>query len=360
VAIVEPVYCTREEVLDAMDFRESTLRIPSVDSAIAGGARDVDDLCHRQFYPDDTIRSFDWPNFQRAYPWRIWLERAELADVTTNVPVVTSGGNVITADQVLWGPWDDEAPPYTFMELNRGGNASFGQGDTPQQDVKVQGTFGYWTRTEARGTLYGTINASAQSLVCSDGGLVTGLGVGDILVVDSERMIVSGKSVVTSNQTVVSGATTSSKADDQLTVASGAFFNVGEQLLVGSEKMYITDIAGNVLIVRRAWGGSTLAAHTSGDGIYVYRTLQVQRASLGTVAASHTQNVVLNRVAIPGPIRELNVAEAINNVLQKTSGYARTIGAAGGNIANASGAGLADIRDRVFTGYARKARTAVI
>lgn len=345
--------------MDAMDFRDSTLRTASVDSAIAGSSRDVDDLCHRVFYPEDTTRSFDWPNFQSAYPWRIWLERSELADVTTNVPVVTSGGNTISAANILWGPWDDPAPPYTFLELDRSKSSSFGQGSTPQKDVQIAGTYGYWVRTESRGTLAADITNSATTLKCSDGGLITGLGVGDILLLGTERMLITGKSAVDSGQTVQSGVTTKSVADNALGVTTGSAFSVGEQVLIGTERMYIDDIAGNTLLVKRAWGGSVLGTHSASDTIFVYRNLTVTRAALGTSAASHTNGAALLRYAIPGPVRELALAEAINNVQQKTSGYARTIGSAD-NARNASGAGLQDIRDRVFTGYARKARTAVI
>jgi hypothetical protein len=359
MAIVEPVYCTREEVLDAMDFRSTSLRIPLVDSAIAGGSRDVDKLCHRQFYPEDKTVSFDWPNYQRAYPWRLWLEREELADTTTNVPVVTSGGNVIPASSILWGPWDDEVPPYTFLELKRSSSASFGQGTTPQQDIQIHGTFGFWVRTEIRGSLVSGINSSVTSLTCSDGGLVTGLGVGDILLVDSERMIVSNKGTVASGDSVQSGVSTAKNSDDILGVTSGANFNVGEQILIGSERMYIEDIAGNSLIVKRPWGGSTLSAHSASTPIYVYRSLTVQRASLGTSAASHSGSATLYRYAFPGPVRELAIAESVNNAQQKVSGYARTVGS-GDNVRNASGAGLQDIRNRVFAGYSRQGRQAVI
>lgn len=359
MAITEAVYCTREEVLDAMDPRTSTLRIASVDSAILGATRNVNGLCHRQFYPEIKTMSFDWPNFQRAYPWRLWLEREELADTTVNVPVVTSGGNVIPAANCLWGPWDDEAPPFTFLELDRSSSASFGQGSTPQKDILIAGTYGFWTKTESRGTLVGTINSAVTSLVCSDGGLITGLGVGDILVVDSERMICSGKGTVTSSQTLLSGCTTVSVADVMLGVTTGSSFNVGEQILVGAERMYIDDIAGNVLIVKRSWGGTNLTTHTVGDTIYVYRTLTVQRASLGTTAASHNSAVTINRCLFPGSVRELAVAESINNYQQKTSGYARTIGG-GDNVRMATGGGLDDIRDRVYDEFGRKVRTATI
>jgi hypothetical protein len=357
--MIEPWYCTREEVLDAMDFRASSLRIAQVDNAIAGGSRDVDDLCNRQFYPEDKTLAFDFPSFRRAYPWRIWFGQSELADTTANVPVVTSGGNVIAASNILWGPWETPAPPYTFLELDRSKSASFGQGLTPQQDVKIAATYGYWVKTESRGTLAATINNSVTTLQCSDGSIISGLGVGDILKVDSERMLINGKSTVSSTQTTQSGCTTNSVADNILGVTDGTKYFVGEQLLIDAERMLVQDIAGNTLIVKRAWGGSALATHILGATIYVYRNLTVQRASLGTSAASHTIGVTLYRYAIPGPVRVMARAEAINTIQQETSGYARTVGSAD-NARNASGAGIADIRNRVFTGYARKARTGVI
>lgn len=359
-SIVEPWYVTREEVMDAMDFRESTLRTSLIDSAIAGASRDVDEnLCHRTFYPVDTTRKFNWPNFQRAYPWRIWLERSEIADITTNVPVVKSGGNLIPNSAIRWGPWDIDAPPYTFFELDRAQSYSFGQGSTPQQDVTVQATFGFWTKTEVRGSLVTSINSAVTTVQGTDGSIDSGLGIGDILLIGTERMLINGKKTVDSADTLQSGCTTKSVADDILGVTDGTSWNIGEQVLVDSERMYVRDIAGNTLLVRRAWGGTTLATHTVGAKLYVYRNFTVQRGALGTTAAAHTQGDVLYRYAIPGPVRELSLAESINNVLQKTSGYARTVGA-GDNLRNASGAGLKDLRSRVYAGYGRQGRIGVI
>jgi hypothetical protein len=52
---------------------------------------------------------------------------------------------------------------------------------------------------------------------------------------------------------------------------------------------------------------------------------------------------------------ELAIAEAENTILQKTSGYSRTVGE-GDSLRLASGAGLADIRARAVAAYGRKAR----
>lgn len=366
-SIVEPWYVTREEVMDALDFRESTLRTSLIDSSIAGASRDVDFLCHRQFYPLDTTRRFDWPNFQRAMPWTIWLEQSELADVTINVPVVKSGGNLIPNSAIFWGPWDMDAPPYTFLELDRSQGYSFGQGSTPQQDVSIAGTFGYWTKTESRGTLVSNVNSSVTTLQGTDGSINSGLGVGDILLIDTERMLISNKGTVSASDTLQgSGCTTKSVADDILSVTNGTAWNIGEQVLVDSERMYIRDIAGNTLLVRRAWGGTTLATHNTGATLYVYRSFTVQRGALGTIAASHNANATLYRYVIPGPCRELALAESINNVLQKSSGYARLIAAdtneTGGTtgLRTAYGFGIKDIRERVYRGYARQGRIGVI
>ena len=61
----------------------------------------------------------------------------------------------------------------------------------------------------------------------------------------------------------------------------------------------------------------------------------------------------------PRLIRDLNLAEALNRVLQETSGYARTIGS-GESQAPVSGAGLADLWAEAATVYGRKARIRAI
>ncbi len=89
--------------------------------------------------------------------------------------------------------------------------------------------------------------------------------------------------------------------------------------------MLITDIAGNVLTVKRAWDGSVLATHV-GATVYAPRLLTVVRGVLGTAAATHLNGAAVAVHAVPGLVRELAVAEALNLFLQESAGYARTVG----------------------------------
>lgn len=347
--------------MNAMDLQVSASRTRQIDAAIDQASRDIEGLCKRTFYPVDDTKYFDWPNFQRAYPWRIWLDKAELADVTTNVPVITSGGVTIAASHIFWGPWN-YAPPYTYLELDRASSESFGHGDTPQREVAITGTFGYWAKTRAAGALDGAISSTtATSITVTNGSLIDGVGVGDVLLVGSERMQVTDKTTAASGQTVQSGLTTAKASDDALGVTTGSDFHVGETLLIGTERLYILDIADNSLTVKRAWGGTTLAAHSASDTIYVYRQLTVTRGDLGTTAATHSDGTAISAYRIPGPVRKLAIAEAINTLQQENAGYSRTIGSGSNQRQAATPAdGLDDLRARVYQTYGRKARTRVI
>ena len=82
--------------------------------------------------------------------------------------------------------------------------------------------------------------------------------------------------------------------------------------------------------------------------MYAYRTLSVLRGQCGTAAASATSSTTVSKHCPPGLIRDLNIAEALNRVLQETSGYARTAGS-GEAAMPAPGAGLADLWDEAET-----------
>src|SRR5689334_11631751 len=162
-------YCTREDVKSALDVKETARNNVQVDRAIETASDSIDGLMHRVFYTTDTTKMFDWPNFQNAYPWRIWFDAAELADVTTTVPTVTSGGNTIADSSIFWGH-PNYSPPFTFMELDRSTSASFGQGSTPQRDVHITGTFGYSATTRAGGALAADVTTtSATTCTVTDG-----------------------------------------------------------------------------------------------------------------------------------------------------------------------------------------------
>jgi hypothetical protein len=355
MAVTEVCYATREEVMRAVDIKFTARSDQQIDRAIQSASRSVDSLMHRVFYPTITTKYFDWPNFQATWPWKVYLDQAELADVTVNVPVVTSGGNVIPAADVFWGPWN-YAPPYTRLELNRSTSATFGQGDTPQRDVAITGTFGYWVKTAPAGALAAAMTDTTGTVASVTNSAA--VGVGDSIVVDSERMLVVDKSFVTTAQTQQSGLTTAVNNDVTLGVTDGTKYFINEVLLLDSEKVLVVAISGNSLTVIRGWDGSVLAAHTSAT-IYAPRSLTVTRGDLGTTAATHLNSAAVSLGVVPSLIKELAVGEAVNSVLQETGGYARTQGQGAGAQTNI-GMSLDAIRKQALAEYGRKARTRTV
>lgn len=352
--IVRPCYATRRQVKTALDVKLTADYDTHVDFALEKASDDVDGLCKRRFYNVYATQYWDWPNFQRAYPWRIWFEAREIADVTGTVPVVTSGGNVIPANTIFWGPWN-YAPPYTFLELDRSSSSSFGQGSTPQRDVLITAVFGYWMKTTPAGALAAAIgDTTGTSVTVTDSSLVD---VGNVLICESEKMLVTDTAMASTGQTQSGGGCgTASEADNQLTVSTGSQLHVGEVIALDGERMFITSISGNVATVERAYDGTVLATH-SGATVYALRALTVTRGESGTTAATHNNSTALSVEAVPGGVTELAIAEALNTVLQKTTGYARTIGE---NMRVVPGGSLPDLRASVWQRYGRKHRSRVV
>lgn len=352
-----PWYCTREEVKQALDVKQTARNDSQVDRACASATQAIEGLCHRVFYPTFATKHVDWPNFQYAYPWRVWLDRAELADVTATVPIVLTGSDTIPSANIFWGNPRRNSPPYTYLELNRSTSSSFGHSSTPQRDITITGVFGYNIDTKPGGPLAAAVtDTTSTTITVSDGSLV---GVGDQLLVDSERLVVTGRSNVTSSQTQQStGAGTADDSDVTLAVTTGSAFHVGEVVQLDSERMLVVDVTGNNLTVIRAWDGTVLATH-SGATVYVSRNLTVVRGSQGTTAAAHSNAAPVSVHAAPSLIKQLAVAEAVMRLTQEAGAYASAQGSGQGSQTNI-GAGIADLRCQVQRRYGRVARQRVI
>jgi hypothetical protein len=341
-------YATREQVRLSLDYEDTPRNTMLIDTAIESGARSIESSLSRFFYPTIAVRKFDWPPLPTAgnYPWRVWLDANEVLSVTT----LTSGGVVIPSSGYLLEPYN-YGPPYNRIDINLGTNSAFTSSATWQQSLSVAGVFGACQDTAPCGTLaaaISTVGATTCSVTDS-----SAIGVGTMLLADTERMSVTGRSMLTTGQTLQTPVT-ADKAVVTLAVTDGTKYFVDETVLLDAERMRIIDIAGNNLIVKRAWDGTVLASH-AGSTIYAPRTLTITRGEWGTTAATHLISAPLYRHVPPGTVTELNIAEAANTVLQKTSGYARTTGE-GENQRPASGAGLSDLRKRAVTELGRKAR----
>lgn len=347
-------YATRESVKNALDIRETAKSNLEVDRAIDSASRTVEGILHRKFYPWTGTRYFDWPNFQYARPWRLYLEQDELVSVTA----ITSGGVAIAANDYFLEPIND-GPPYTRIELDLDSSAAFGQGTNSQRDIAITGVFGHSATNLPAGSLNEALDLTETAVNVSDSSII---GVGSIIMCESERMLVTEKVMQDTTVDIDAGdSLTTSMADVSMTVSTavGILPKVGEILLVDSERLLVIDIAGLVVTVQRAVDGSVLATHAGGTSIYAGRTLTVVRGSLGTSAATHADTTALTKHEVPALIDEFTTALALNTLLQRSSGYARMSGQ-GDNAQEFIGRSIKSIQDDAMTAYGRMARIGAI
>jgi hypothetical protein len=357
MALDTPVYCTREDVKQALDYKETARSDGAVDRAIQAATGAVEGLCHRVFHPVVATRYFDWPD-QYARPWRLWLDASELIELTS----ISSGGVTIPTGNVNLEP-NRSGPPYNRIEIQMDTDSAFGGGSTPQRDITITGLFGYSNDEAPAGTVATGIGSLATTLIVSN---AAAIGVGQVLRIGTERILVADRAMTSTGQTLQTPMT-AAKNNEIVTVTDGTAFTVGEVLLLDAERMRITDIAGNQLIVTRSWDGSTLAAHTA-PTIYASRSLTVARGALGTTAAAIAQGVPVYRWNPPGPVRSLAIAEAVTTLLLESSGYARTTGVGttsrqvgGGTVAKTQyGTGLDALRAQVYVSHGRMARVRAV
>lgn len=341
-------YATREEVKRALDSAETARNNSQVDRALAAATDAIEGLCHRRFYPEQRTMLWDWPNAQHARSWRLWLDANELISVTA----MTSGGVTIPAPDRFLYPAD--GPPFTRLEIDLDSSSAFSSGDTHQRSVSITGLFGYRNDEDPAGALAEALDDSETAVDVTDSAAI---GVGSIIRVDDERMIVTGKRMLTTGQTLQAPVDAQAKTVT-LSVTNGAAYSVDEVILLDAERMLIVDIAGNSLIVKRAWDGSVLASHT-GSTIYAPRSLTVERGALGTTAATHLTAAPIARHAPPGLIRQLAIAEALVELGQQTAGYVQQIRSSGSGAMKVVNT-VQDIRDRAYAAYGRKARSRAV
>lgn len=343
-------YATREDVMRAVDSKETARNAGQLDRGLEAASRSIDALCHRTFYPQVATKSFDWPNAQSAAPWRLWLDANELISVSA----VSSGGTTISTADVLLEP-SAYGPPYNRLELDLSSSAAFGGGDTHQRDITITGLYGYRDDESTVGTIAEALDTS-ETGIDVNAATSAAVGVGSLLRVDSERMQVTGRSQLDTGQNL--GSNLDAKASTvTVPVADGTQFAAGEVILIDAERMLIVDIAGTNLIVKRGWDGSVLAAHTTGADIYAPRTLSVRRGACGTTAATHSTAATVNRWDPPGPVQTLAIAETLNMLGLEQASYSVVLraGETGGERTRDQ-RGLQALRNQVYDAYGRKAR----
>lgn len=340
-------YTTREDVMSAQDIKAAAYNGRDIDRAIEAASREAEQLIHRVAYPWLGTRYFDYPDDQYVPTWRIWFGRHDLISATS----ITNGdGSTVSTSNVFLGPQD--GPPYDRVDINRGTTAAYTQGTTNQRAIAIAGLWGFSDDSETAGLTAEVLDIVETGV---DVAALVGVGVGSVIKIDSERMVVTDKTWASTSQT---GSLAAAQNAVTLSVADGTAFAVGERLLIDAERVLVVDIAGNNLVVRRAVDGSTLAAHTTAT-VYAQRTLTVTRGALGTTAATHSNGATVTRWVPPGPLAELTLAYAVDALLQRQSGYARTVGG-GDTESEASGRAIRQAERRALFAMGRQARKAAV
>jgi hypothetical protein len=338
-------YCTIEDVANALDLQESARVVAQLGRAIESSSRAIDGAMARTFWPELDTRYFDWPGTQGTPAYRLWLDDNELISAT----VVTAGGVTLDPSTYQLEP-NRSGPPFGRLELRRDGTGAFSGGTTPQRAIGIAGLFGYRDDSMSVGTSVGAMTDSTTAVVCTN---PVDIGIGSLIKIDSERMIVTAKGWRTMSQTLQTPID-AQKRTVAVAVTTGSAFVAGESILLDSERMRVVDIAGNTLTVERAVDGSVLAAHT-GSTIYSPRALVVTRAAAGTTAATHADAAPVTVWLPPGGIRSLVIAEAMWLRQGDAAGWTGSTGS-GDSARTIKLDQLEALRKTTFIQYGRKLR----
>lgn len=214
------------------------------------------------------------------------------------------------------------APPYTQVQALLAGAYRWSGSTSDENAISIAGDWGYSADTESAGSLGAIVTDETDTTITVKDGSV--IGVGDTLLIDSERLFVSEVADV-DLAVNLSGNLAAQRTTTTVTL-SGAptdAVNVGEVIRINDERMKIRAInSTTVVIVDRAWDGTTLAAHTSGDDIYIERVFSVTRGEGGTTAVTHADDTVIARYTPPLDVVTVVTEEAIAGAIREAGGAA--------------------------------------
>lgn len=325
-----PTYISREQFMAAADIHTPANLSATIDRILQAASRGIDQTYHRHFYPLTEAVTFSFTGGGQGF----WLNR-DLRSITSATVDATAQ---TVADITLYP--SQYGPPYSWVDLMGA-------------EVIITGVWGYSADTTPAGALAEALDASETGVDVTDSSLA---GVGDMLLVDTEQMVVTEAALLDTTADL-NDTLTADVSDETVTVTDGTLVLAGEVVTMDSERMKIISISGNDLTVKRSWDGSTLAAHSTGLNVFAPRTLTVERNAVGTTAATHLTAATLTRNVPPQPITSLCVAEAQVMFQQEQSAYGRTVGS-GESQREAKGAGLVGIRKQAGV-YKRRRLAAV-
>lgn len=219
------LYATLESVRARIDVEEASddgVILEHIEEA----SRALDDACgSRKFYPRLATLNFNYLD-----PFCLVLDQDLLSITTLTTSNDGGSGTEVTSSQYwLQCGESNNIQPYDRVVINRSTTAEFDYVTTPYKSQQVLGVWGFHDDYS---------NAHRDS----------------------------GDTVQNTTQITAGGTS--------LTVSKGANFETGQTLLIESEWLYVSRIAGDSLTVERGLNGSTAATHANGTAISIYEPMR--------------------------------------------------------------------------------------
>ena len=211
--------------------------------------------------------------------------------------------------------------PYSWLEVAEE-PTNLSAWCTEREGVEIPARWGLYEETEVTGTTLGAAQSNSEtSLQVSDG---SKLSPGAVAYIGTEQELVTGYSTPVAAVTTLNG--TIDATQESIVLTNGALVNIGETLRIGVEQMRILDIATHTAYVQRHWNKTLGAAHTTGANVDVYRKFTLVRGVNGTTAAAHDNAVAVSRYLAPADVLFLCKEIATLMVNKAASGYAGRTG----------------------------------
>jgi hypothetical protein len=215
--ITRPCYCNRDDAARSIDFKSGIDVNAALDRALQSASDSIEGHLHRVFYPRDTTYKFDWPNNQYAPPWKLWFDQWDLVTATQ---VQSPSGTTLTLGNLIFRPVNRRPGwPYTYVEIDRSTSTFFSAGNTPQLAIQITGTWGFCADYDQVTTLASSANAGDASVTVADSSRT---GVGDLLIIGTERLIVTSKATASTGLTQSGQGCSTAQASDNTLATTGS------------------------------------------------------------------------------------------------------------------------------------------
>lgn len=335
-------YASMTEVQRAADLPSSLFFDTRLQQVMNQATDAVKELCHRDFEPTVDTRWFRWPQDVAQDPGLLMLGRNELISVTS---IVNGDGSTVDLSdcKLIKVGTGDDGPPYSAIEYTGGWTQN---ADFSGRSIGVTGVYGFKNDETSITTTASNLTGTTVDVADS-----SGLGVGSLIRIATERLVIRRRGWLTSSNAVAINLP-AEESSSSFTVTSGAAFNIGEWLLLGAEQMEVVDIVGNTLFVQRAINGSGLQVHTAVTTVYVNRRLTVHRGVLGTSSVDTASGASVYLFQWPGLVNQQCKAEALQIIQQDAASYGSRSGSGQGEMPMAV-RGIPELRNRVMGRYGR-------